>query len=81
MDFNLFTGGTMEPWKIVTYVAWYLFNVPLNEIINTIYDNPAEIYFNEKYNLIMEDRLKWYLDLDEGHRKRLVDLAIEKYVK
>ena len=66
--------------QIVVWTGWYLFNNSTPQIVEDIYGtNITTTYAADKAELIADDRMYWFMNLDIDHQNLVVAKAVEKY--
>ena len=73
-----------NPGKIdlIKWYNWFLFNQMDFDLFVTFFPVKNDRgYLEEKFQKFKADPNRWYMDLDEVGRERLVNLAIECYAK
>ena len=68
-----------NPVDVIEAVARYMYNNPYNRIFKEIYGEDHHDSYRDEKVAVMPNFIRWWGMLDNEHRQRLVDLALEKY--
>ena len=70
-----------EQTKIVNNVMLYMYNVSRHEIFEAVYGKGHDSSYADEKVRVMSDFGRFWSELDESHRNRLVQAAQDRYSK
>ena len=70
-----------EQTKIVNNVMLYMYNVPRYDIFEAVYGKGHDSNYAFEKMQVMSDLGRFWGELDESHRNRLVQAAQDRYTK
>lgn len=68
-----------NPVDVIEAVGRYMYNTSYQRIFEDVYGQGHHDSYRDEKVAVMPNFIRWWGMLDNEHRRRLVDLALEKY--
>jgi hypothetical protein len=75
-----FISGQNIPTKLVTHIVWFLSKVDPNVVVCNRYDHEEGSFVGVEYQIVRNNKIRFFDDVSEIHLKVLCDDEIEPFL-